>query len=76
MSTTDSYAKCPVAQTPRVLRQVCRASEKTVMDYAGRTVKVTDRRTGEIHEAKVFVAVLAALNHTFVDVTLTRSLPD
>ncbi|MDE0260160.1 MAG: hypothetical protein OXR82_17465 [Gammaproteobacteria bacterium] len=46
------------------------------MDYAGRTVKVTDRRTGEIHEAKVFVAVLAALNHTFVDVTLTRSLPD
>ena len=37
---------------------------------------MTDRPTGEIHEAKVFVGVLAASNHTFVDVTMTRSLPD
>ena len=49
---------------------------KVFVDYAGPTVEVTDRRTGEIHEAKVFVGVLAASNHTFVDVTLTRSLPD
>ena len=30
------------------------------MDYAGPTAEVTDRRTGEIHEAKVFAGVLAA----------------
>ncbi len=59
-----------------VLRQVYRAGEKAFVDYAGPTVEVTDRRTGEIHEAKVFVGVLAASNHTFADVTLTRSLPD
>ena len=59
-----------------VLRQVYRAGEKAFVDYAGPTVEVADRRTGEIHEAKVFVGVLAASNHTFVDVTRTRSLPD
>ena len=59
-----------------VLRQVYRAGEKAFVDYAGSTVEVADRQTGEIREAKVFVGVLAASNHTFVDVTLTRSLPD
>ena len=59
-----------------VLRQVYRAGEKAFVDYAGSTVEVTDRRTGEVQDAKVFVGVLAASNHTFVDVTLTRSLPD
>ena len=59
-----------------VLRQVYRAGEKVFVDYAGPTVEVTDRRTGEIHEAKVFVGVLAVSNHTFVDVTRSRSLPD
>ena len=53
-----------------------RAGEKAFVDYAGPAGEVSDRRTGEIHEAKVFVGVLAASNHTFVDVTLTRSLPD
>ncbi len=48
-----------------VLRQIYRAGEKAFVDYAGPTVEVTDRRTGEIHEAKVFVGVLAASNHTF-----------
>ena len=57
-----------------VLRQVYRAGEKAFVDYAGSTVDVTDRRTGEVQDAKVFVGVLAASNHTFVDVTLTRSL--
>ena len=59
-----------------VLRQVYRAGEKAFVDYAGSTAEVTDRRSGEVHEAKVFVGVLAVSNHTYVDVTLTRSLPD
>ena len=46
------------------------------MDYAGPTVGVTDRRTGKVHEPKVCVRVLAASNHTFVDVTPSRSLSD
>ena len=59
-----------------VLRQVCRAGEKAFVDYAGPTVEVTDRETGEIRQAKVFVGVLAASNYTFADLTPSRSLPD
>ena len=56
--------------------RVYRAGEKAFVDYAGPTVEVTDRRTGEMHDAKVFIGVLAASNHNFVDVTRSRSLPD
>lgn len=44
-------------------------ASKAFLDYAGPTVEVTDRRSGEIHEAKVFVGVLAASNHTFVELS-------
>ena len=53
--------------------QVHRAGEKAFMDYAGPKFGVVDRKTGEVHDAMVFVGVLAA-NHTFVDVTRSRAL--
>ena len=43
------------------------------MDYAGPKFEVVDRKTGEVHDAMVFVGVLAA-NHTVVDVTRSRAL--
>ena len=43
------------------------------MDYAGPKFEVVDRKTGEVHDAMVFVGVLAA-NHNFVDVTRSRAL--
>lgn len=45
-----------------VMRQSHRAGEKVFIDYAGQTVGVVNRRTGEIREAQVFVAVLGASN--------------
>ena len=51
-----------------------RAGEKAFVDYAGPKFEVVDRKTGEVHDAMVFVGVLAA-NHTFVDVTRSRALP-
>ena len=59
-----------------VLRQPYRAGEKAFIDYAGPTLPIVDPKTGEIRDARVFVAVLAASNYTFVDLTWTRSLPD
>ncbi|MDE0356588.1 MAG: hypothetical protein OXN92_02450 [Gammaproteobacteria bacterium] len=56
-----------------VLRQVYQAGEKAFVDYAGPTVEVTARRTGEIHDAKVFVGYWRRRTTTFVDVTMTRS---
>ena len=59
-----------------VMRQVYRAGEKAFVDYAGPAFEVVDPKTGEVRDALVFVGVLGASNHTFVDVTRSRSLPD
>ena len=59
-----------------VLRQPYWAGEKAFIDYAGPTVPIVDPKTGEIRSARVFVAVLAASNYTFVDLTWTKSLVD
>ena len=52
-----------------VMRQVYRAGEKAFVDYVGPKFPVVDRSTGEVRDAMVFVGVLGASNHTFVDVT-------
>ena len=44
-----------------------RAGEKPFVDYARPTVEVKGRRTGDIHEAKVFVGVLAATRWAFAE---------
>jgi transposase len=59
-----------------VMRQHHRAGEKLFVDYAGHTVAVIDRATGEVREAQVFVAVLGASNYTFAEATWTQSLAD
>lgn len=47
-----------------VMRQAHRAGEKLFVDYAGQTVAVIDRTTGEERPAQVFVAVFGASNYT------------
>jgi len=59
-----------------VMRQEHRAGEKLFVDYAGQTVEVVDRRTGEIRSAQIFVAVLGASSYTYAEATWTQQLPD
>ena len=59
-----------------VMRQDHRAGEKLFVDYAGQTVPVVDRMTGEIREAQIFVAVLGASNYTYAEATKTQGLPN
>lgn len=59
-----------------VMRQTHRAGEKLFVDYAGQTVPVVDRISGEIQPAQVFVAVLGASNYTYAEATWTQALPD
>ena len=59
-----------------VMRQDHRAGEKLFVDYAGQTVGVIDRATGELRQAQVFVAVLGASNYTYAEATWTQGLPD
>ena len=58
------------------MRQVHRAGEKCFIDYAGQTVPVIDRTTGEVRAAQIFVAVLGASNYTYCEATWTQQLPD
>lgn len=60
----------------RSLRQHHRAGEKAFIDYAGQTVPVVDRGSGEVRRAQVFVAVLGASSYTYAEATWTQSLPD
>jgi len=71
----DLYHRWVNALEP-VLRQHYVAGERLFVDYAGQTMPVVDRRTGEVREAQIFVAVLGASNYTFVEATLTQGLPD
>ena len=59
-----------------VMRQDHRAGEKLFVDYAGQTVPIIDRTTGEIKTADIFVAVMGASNYTFVEATWSQRLSD
>ena len=57
-----------------VLRQTYRAGEKMLVDFAGQTVPVVDPRTGEVRQAYIFVAVLAASNYTYAESMWSQEL--
>ena len=59
-----------------VMRQTHSAGDKLFVDYAGHTMPVIDRATGEVRQAQIFVAVLGASNYTYAEATWTQALPD
>jgi transposase len=63
------------ALDPR-MHQVHKAGEKLFVDYAGMTMRLVDRATGEVVEAQVFVATLGASDYTYAEATRTQSLCD
>lgn len=71
----NRYFQWRGGQNP-VMRQIHKAGEKLFIDYAGQTVPVTDRRTGEVRFAEIFVTVLGAGSYTYCEATWTQKLPD
>lgn len=59
-----------------VMRHNHRAGEKLFVDYAGQTVELVNRKTGEIHNAQVFIAVMGASNYTYAEATLSQKIED
>ena len=57
-----------------VLRQEHRAGEKLFVDWAGHTVPILCRESGEITPASIFVAVLGASNYTYAEAFLSQVL--
>jgi transposase len=69
------YRRFTASIDPR-MRQAHEAGHKLFVDYAGMTVPVVDRHTGEVFDAQIFVATLGASNYTYVEATATQTLPD
>jgi transposase len=57
------------------LRQEHRAGKKLFVDYAGQTVPIVERDTGEITDAHLFIAVLGASDYTYAEATPAEDLP-
>jgi transposase len=58
------------------MRQSHTAGEKLFVDYAGMTLPLTDRHTGEIMSVQIFVATQGASSYTFAEASLTQTIPD
>ena len=71
----DQYRRW-LGQQDVVLRQTHRPGDKLFVDYAGQTIGITDRLTGLLRPAQMFVAVLGASNYTYAEATWTQTLPD
>lgn len=56
------------------LRQIHLAGEKLMVDFAGHTMPTVNPDTGEIKEAQIFVAVMAASNYTFARAAWSQDL--
>lgn len=65
-----------LASQELVLRQAHLPGDKAFVDYAGQTVPVVDRLTGEVRAAQIFVAVLGCSNYTFAEATFSQTLAD
>jgi transposase len=58
------------------MRMVHVAGERVYVDYAGVTMDVVDRDSGEVRPAQLFVAAFGASHYTFAEATWTQALPD
>ncbi len=50
--------------------------DKLFVDYAGLTMSIVERGSGEVHSAQIFVAALGASNFTYVEASLTQAVAD
>lgn len=59
-----------------VLRQEHKAGEKVFVDFAGQTIPVICRETGEVRDAQIFVGVLGASSYTYAEACESQALPE
>lgn len=72
----DLYRKWEAKAYPR-MRQVHAPGDKLFVDYAGYTVPIIDRATGEIlFQAQIYTATLGASNYTYCEATRSQDMHD
>lgn len=63
-------------KTSPVMHLVHKAGDKMYIDFAGETLPIVDRQTGEVGQAEVFVAILGASQLTYVEATYSQQKED
>ncbi len=58
------------------MRQAHRAGEKMFVDYSGKRIPITNRETGEISMAEIYVAVMGASSKTYVEAGRSQQVED
>lgn len=58
-----------------IMPQHHKAGEKLFVDWAGDTVDIIDRQTGEVCKAYLFVAALGASSYAFAEAFISQDLP-
>ncbi len=53
-----------------------KAGDKMFVDYAGKTLQMTDINTGEVTEVQFFVAILGASQYTYAEASLSQKKED
>ena len=53
-----------------------KAGDKVYVDYAGKTLEVVDKETGEVTDVQFFVAVLGASQYTYAEATPSQGKED
>jgi transposase len=53
-----------------------KAGEKVFVDYTGKKMHIVDKDSGEVREVEVFVGILPASQHTFVEASLSQKRED
>ncbi len=70
----DLYREWSRAQK-LTLRQQHNPGEKLFVDYAGATIPIHKRDTGEVDQAAIFVAAMGFSSYTFAEATWSQQLP-
>jgi transposase len=69
----DLYRKWKSTISPW-MRQNHKAGDKLFVDYTGHTVPIQNPKTGLVHQAEIFVAVLGMSNYTYAEATWDQKL--
>jgi len=58
------------------MRLIHKGGEELEVDYAGLTLGIVDAETGEVSQAQIFVATLAASSYTYAEAQSSQTLPN
>ena len=66
------YYKRWSKRTNPVMHMVHKAGDKMYVDYAGKTLEIVDKETGEVTDVQFFVAVLGASQYTYAEASMSQ----